>query len=60
MDWETELIVSFETILHRDFPNPQRIGCPGRDSLMGLAAGCEDAQSPNSPRSYPAVRPWLR
>jgi hypothetical protein len=45
MDWETELINSFETIVHRDFPNPQRIGCPGRDSLMSLAAGPGDAQS---------------
>ena len=45
MDWETELIDSFETIVHRDFPNPQRIGCPERDSLVGLAAGLGDAQS---------------
>jgi len=45
MDWETELINSFETIVHRDFPNPQRIGCPGRDSLVGLAACIGDAQS---------------
>jgi hypothetical protein len=45
MDWDTELINSFETIVHRDFPNPQRIGCPGRDSLMGLAASLVDAQS---------------
>ena len=60
MDWETELINSFDTIVHREFPNPQRIGCPGRDSLMDLAAGLEDAQSADGPRSYPAVRPLLR
>jgi len=46
MDWEAELINSFETIVHRDFPNPQRFGCPGRDSLAGLAACLGDAQSP--------------
>jgi len=45
MDWETELIDSFETLVHRDFPNPQRIGCPGHDSLVGLAASLGDAQS---------------
>jgi hypothetical protein len=46
MDWETELIDSFETIVHRDFPNAQRIGCPRRESLVGLVAGLADgAQS---------------
>jgi hypothetical protein len=45
MDWDTELINSFDTIVHRDFPNPQRIGCPGRDSLMSLVASLGDAQS---------------
>lgn len=45
MDWETELIDAFETIVHRDFPNPQRLGCPGRDSLVGLAECRTDAQS---------------
>jgi hypothetical protein len=45
MDWETELLNSFETIVHRDFPNPRRIGCPGRDLLAGLAACVGDAQS---------------
>ena len=45
MDWETDLIDAFETIVHRDFPNPHRIGCPGHDSLTHLAAGIWDAQS---------------
>lgn len=45
MDWETELIDALETVVHRDFPNPQRVGCPGRDSLVGLAACQKDAQS---------------
>jgi hypothetical protein len=43
LDWETELLNSFEAIVHRDFPNPHRIGCPGRDSLAGLAACRGDA-----------------
>jgi hypothetical protein len=45
MDWETELLNSFEAIVHRDFPNPHRIGCPGSHSLVGLAACRGDAQS---------------
>ena len=45
MDWETDLIDAFEAIVHRDFPNPHRIDCPGRDSLVGLAACLGDAQS---------------
>jgi hypothetical protein len=45
VDWETELVNSFAVIVHRDFSNPQRIGCPGRDSLVGFAACREDAQS---------------
>jgi hypothetical protein len=45
MDWETELINALEAIVHRDFPNPQRVGCPGRNSLLGLAAHRRDAQS---------------
>lgn len=45
MDWETELTAAFETVIHRDFPNPQRIGCVGHDFLEALAAGREDNQS---------------
>jgi hypothetical protein len=65
MDWETELLNSFETILHRDFPNPRRIGCPGRDLLAGwrpalemlsppwssLISGCAPPASMNSRNS---------
>jgi hypothetical protein len=45
MDWETDLIEAFETIVHRDFPNPRRIGCPGHESLVALAACRTEAQS---------------
>ena len=44
MDWEAELISSFETIVHRDFPNPQRVDCPGREILLKLAQQPEDSQ----------------
>lgn len=45
MDLETELVNSFETIVRRDYPNPRRIGCPARNSLVGLAICLGDAQS---------------
>ena len=45
MDWETDLIDAFEAMVHRDFPNPQRIGCPGRDSLAHFASSAGDPQS---------------
>lgn len=45
VDWETELMAAFETVVHRDFPNPQRTGCPGHGLLRALAAGRKDDQS---------------
>lgn len=45
MDWETELTAEFERVVHRDFPNPERIGCPGPACLRALAAGRIDDQS---------------
>ncbi len=45
MDWETDLTSSFETLVHRDFPNPDRVGCPGRNSLVDLATCVAGAQS---------------
>jgi hypothetical protein len=45
MDWEAELTAAFETVVHRDFPNPERIGCPGPDCLQALATGLRDDQS---------------
>lgn len=38
MDWEKHLIDAFETVLHKDFANLQRIGCPGHESLVKLAS----------------------
>lgn len=41
MGSEKELLEAFERIIHEDFPNPQRIGCPENDALMKLAEGFE-------------------
>jgi hypothetical protein len=38
MDSEKDLINAFETVVHSDFPNPQRTGCPDRGSLVRLAS----------------------
>lgn len=37
--------IRLKTVVHRDFPNPDRIGCPGRNSLVDLATCVGDAQS---------------
>ena len=37
MDSERELLETFERVVHRDFPNPQRIGCPAHEVLLKLA-----------------------
>lgn len=41
---ETELTDTFERMLHRDFPNPQRIGCPGREELRLLVEPSTDSE----------------
>jgi len=46
MDWGKELIDVFERVVHRDFPNPKRVGCPGHDSLVALGTCRTDAQAP--------------
>jgi hypothetical protein len=37
MDSEKDLIDTFENVVHRDFPNPGRVGCPGHEVLAQLA-----------------------
>lgn len=39
MGSEKELLEAFERIIHQDFPNPQRIGCPEDEALLKLAGG---------------------
>jgi hypothetical protein len=43
MDLEKELLDAFDRVLHEDFPNPQRVGCPGREVLLKLAQQGADA-----------------
>jgi hypothetical protein len=38
---ERELIRTFDEVLHSDYPNPERIGCPGIDVLQKLATSPE-------------------
>jgi hypothetical protein len=44
MGSERELLEAFERMIHEDFPNPQRIACPGDESLLKLAEGLGDVQ----------------
>lgn len=44
MGSEKELLEAFERVIHEDFPNPQRIGCPGREALLRLAEGSGNIQ----------------
>jgi hypothetical protein len=44
MGSEKELLEAFERVIHEDFPNPQRIGCPGSDALLILAEGSGHVQ----------------
>jgi len=44
MDSEQELIDALDRVVHKDFPNPQRIACPGRDVLLKLAMESEHTQ----------------
>lgn len=37
MDSEKDLIDAFENVVHRDFPNPERVGCPSHEVLAQLA-----------------------
>jgi hypothetical protein len=44
MGSEKELLEAFERVIHEDFPNPQRIGCPRGDTLWRLAEGSGHVQ----------------
>ena len=34
---EKDLIDAFEGVVHRDFPNPERVGCPAPETLARFA-----------------------
>ncbi len=42
-----DLIAAFGRQVHEEHPNPERVGCPGRPALTGLAAQ-EEALAPGS------------
>lgn len=44
MDLEKELLGAWDRVVHEDFPNPERISCPGRELLLKLAQPPADAQ----------------
>jgi hypothetical protein len=39
MQFEEELFSVFDRVIHKDFPNPQRIDCPGHAAFLKLAEG---------------------
>jgi hypothetical protein len=60
MDWETELLNSFEAIVHRDFPNPSLHRLPRTRFTRWTGRmpwGCCNHPGPSS---YPTMRPLLR
>lgn len=44
MDSEKELFDAFGKVIHEDFPNAQRIDCPGYEALLKLAEGAAHAE----------------
>jgi hypothetical protein len=44
MDTEKELLDAFDRVVHEDFPNPQRVGCPGQDALLELSKSPTDGR----------------
>jgi hypothetical protein len=38
---EREFITAYDRVLHADYPNPERLGCPGSDVLRRLATSPE-------------------
>ena len=45
MNLENELFDVFETVVHEDYPNSQRVNCPGHSILRKLAGEPEAAHS---------------
>ena len=41
---EKDLIEAFESVVHREFPNPKRIGCPARGALAQLVIHAADPE----------------
>ena len=45
MDSEKELLDAFDRVVHEDFPNPQRVACPGSEVLLKFAQQPAEDQS---------------
>ena len=45
MNLEKELFDAFDRVVHQDYPNPQRVNCPGHITLQKLAAEPEAVRS---------------
>jgi len=38
MTLEDELFEAFDRVVHEDYPNPERVNCPGHSALQKLAS----------------------
>jgi hypothetical protein len=56
---ERELIGIFDDVLHRDYPNPARIGCPGTDVLNKLATSPEKSACQSTLRHLAGCAPCV-
>jgi hypothetical protein len=45
MNLEIQLLHAFDRVVHQDYPNPQRINCPGPSALRKLATEPEAIHS---------------
>jgi hypothetical protein len=59
MDSEKELLHALDRVVHEDFPNSQRITCPGREVLMKLANSLWTLNSPTCSRTSENALPVL-
>jgi hypothetical protein len=59
MDSEEELRDAFARVVHEDFPNPQRIACPGPEVLLKLAQQPADLNSSTCSRTSDNALPVL-
>jgi hypothetical protein len=56
---EHELVGVFDRVLHSDYPNPERIGCPGTDILQKLVISPETFASESTLRHLGRCAPCV-
>ena len=49
-------LTRLDKVIHEDFPNAQRIDCPGHEALLKLAEGAAHAGSDAPSRPHPTMR----